>query len=141
MWAILALTTLSLREPCFSFSLGAEGGPLCKICPIILTFDHHRGPQGGLENLDVNFKYGQKSFISRCRPWWLLESFTIIRLVSNTSNPNISGTRNMNMTLFQSFEFILTPLTIYDFFTYLIFFIYLRCFVSLLKVIQLKQKS
>ena len=32
-------------------SPGAEGGPVCKRCPQILTFDSCRGPLGGLKNL------------------------------------------------------------------------------------------
>ena len=30
-------------------SPGAEGGPVCKICPLILTLDPYWGPQGGLK--------------------------------------------------------------------------------------------
>ena len=30
-------------------STGAEGGPVCKICPLILTLDPYWGPQGGLK--------------------------------------------------------------------------------------------
>ena len=32
-------------------SPGAEGGPVCKRCPQILTFDSCRGPLGGLKKL------------------------------------------------------------------------------------------
>ena len=31
------------------YSPGAEGGPVCKICPLILTLDPYWGPQGGLK--------------------------------------------------------------------------------------------
>ena len=30
-------------------STGAQGGPVCKICPLILTLDPYWGPQGGLK--------------------------------------------------------------------------------------------
>ena len=33
----------------FSNSPGAEGGTVCKICPLILTLDPYWGPQGGLK--------------------------------------------------------------------------------------------
>ena len=31
------------------YSTGAQGGPVCKICPLILTLDPYWGPQGGLK--------------------------------------------------------------------------------------------
>ena len=40
------------------YSTEAEGVPVCKIFPLILTPDHYRGPQGGLKNLGASFKYG-----------------------------------------------------------------------------------
>ena len=98
-----------MKRERLKISTGAEGGPVCKIYPLFLTPDHYTGPQGDLKKLGANFKYGPKSCDSRCRTRWLPEIFTIVRLVSNTSNPNILGTRNMNISLFEWFEFVFTP--------------------------------
>ena len=48
----------------FSYSPGAEGGPVCKICSLILILDHYRGPQGGLKKTWVTkSNMGQKAVI------------------------------------------------------------------------------
>jgi len=38
-----------IKFPLINSSTGAQGGPVCKICPLILTLDPYWGPQGGLK--------------------------------------------------------------------------------------------
>ena len=45
----MSLSEFTTHRPLFTDSPGAEVGPVCKICPLILTLDPYWGPQGGLE--------------------------------------------------------------------------------------------